>query len=174
MGLSGLIYKKHQTTRSTKLIQVDAAAKKLKTLETLIFTKLISLVFVSERWHFVSIIIIGWQTGFEFSRGLLAPRFTVGSPKVPTLRARLVPRICQNFSLQILRYRCISKAHFTRHYHYRPILLHFSSLANTNEHLEVPSEVKSTILRKQREFSLIRGWMADCGWFMMLCTAVYV
>ena len=34
-----------------------------------------------------------YTAGFEFSRGPLAPRFTVGSQKIPTLGAQLAPRI---------------------------------------------------------------------------------
>ena len=89
-------------------------------------------------------------TGFKFSGVLLAPRFTVRSPKIPTLGAWLAPRILRykyNDIVASQMHKTYAISHFTRHYHYRPILLHFSTLANTNENLEVPSLSKHTLYK---------------------------
>ena len=77
----------------------------------------------------------------------MAPIFTVGSPKIPTLGAQLAPRILRYKYDDIVasqRHKTYAISYFMRHYRYRPILLHFSTLANTNEHLEVPSDVIQT------------------------------
>jgi len=56
--------------------------------------------------------------GFEFSGGLLAPTFTVGSPKCHSLRARLAPRLCMIDAVQC----------FTIYYQYQTVVVFINML----------------------------------------------